>query len=56
MARPITLADLLEDLARFAAKSFAAFDRGEGIEATTDEFMDGIDHDLGLSIRKQTSV
>lgn len=88
MARPITSADLPEDLARFAeaqvaagrfasiddvvragvdalrertenerlkglqrdaAEAFAAFDRGEGFEATAEELMDGVDQELGLS-------
>lgn len=87
MARPITSADLPEDLARFAeaqvaagrfasvedvvragvdalrerseserlnglrreaADGFAAFDRGEGFDASADQLMDGIDRELGL--------
>jgi putative addiction module CopG family antidote len=36
----------LATLRRDAAEGFEAFDRGEGIEATPDELMDGIDHEL----------
>jgi hypothetical protein len=39
MARRITSADLRPD----AAEAFAAFDRGEGVEMTPDELMDGIE-------------
>jgi Arc/MetJ-type ribon-helix-helix transcriptional regulator len=38
----------LASLRRDAAEGFASFDRGEGAEATADEFMDGIDRELGL--------
>jgi Arc/MetJ-type ribon-helix-helix transcriptional regulator len=38
----------LAGLRRDAADAFAAFDRGEGIETTPDELMDGIDRELGL--------
>lgn len=38
----------LADLRQDAAEAFAAFDRGEGIEMTPDELMDGIDSELGL--------
>jgi hypothetical protein len=33
---------------REAAQAFAAFDRGEGIETTPDELMDGIERELGI--------
>jgi len=38
----------LAGLRRDAAEGFAAFDRGEGVAATADELMDGIDRELGL--------
>lgn len=38
----------LARLRREAAEAFAAFDRGEGIETTPDELMDGIERELGI--------
>ena len=38
----------LEGLRRDAAEAFAAFERDEGIAATPDELMDGIERELGL--------
>ncbi len=38
----------LASLRRDAAEGFASFDRGEGVHATADELMDGIDRELGL--------
>jgi putative addiction module CopG family antidote len=46
--RKNTEGEWLAQLRREAAEGFAAFDRGEGIEATADELMDGIDRELGL--------
>ncbi|MGA7124421.1 MAG: hypothetical protein WBY94_30245 [Polyangiaceae bacterium] len=38
----------LNGLRREAANAFAAFDRGEGFDATADQLMDGIDQELSL--------
>jgi Arc/MetJ-type ribon-helix-helix transcriptional regulator len=38
----------LASVRRDAAEGFASFDRGEGVQATADELMEGIDHELGL--------
>jgi len=38
----------LNGLRREAANAFAAFDLGEGFDATADQLMDGIDQELGL--------
>jgi putative addiction module CopG family antidote len=46
--RERTGSEQLADLRRDAAEAFAAFDRGEGVEMTPDELMDGIDRELGL--------
>jgi Arc/MetJ-type ribon-helix-helix transcriptional regulator len=41
-------AERLASLRRDAAQGFASFDRGEGVAATADEFIDGIDAELAL--------
>ena len=46
--RERTGGEWLATMQRDAAEAFAAFDRGEGIETTPDEFMDSIESELGL--------
>ncbi len=38
----------LSRLRREAEEAFAAFDRGDGIETTPDELMDGIERELAI--------
>jgi hypothetical protein len=46
--KPVDLSEELDELRRAFAEGRAAFERGEGIEMTPDELMDGIEKELGV--------